>query len=332
MDDDRERRSQRLPGWSARGVRFHAERWLLLAGVAAITCVVFPAPRVPSSPVYDIGEVARQTIIAPIPFVVRKSDDEIAREGEARALAVPPVYRFSVAGYAAALDAARAFFDARPPATSIVPDLSQAQPATRLDLSPDETAWLADPAHRRLTRDAVLRFLSRSLLLGVADVGALKAEHRERITVMRGDSERVIPRDSVRTFSDLMAEAERAVPDGAGLVGERTFRRLVAGFFYPTIVADPDLTERRREPFRSGVDSIKFAVPAGARIVGARELVSTEVRDKLLGMRDALRRRGTEGALNATTLAGPFLYDAMVLAPFWLLIMLYRRETYRSAR
>jgi uncharacterized domain HDIG len=181
-------------------------------------------------------------------------------------------------------------------------------------------------------RDGVIRFFSRWLLTGVADAGAFRAEHRDRITLLRADSERVVPRDSIRTFSDLMALAEAGAPPGIGPVGERTFRRLVAGFFYPTIVPDLDLTDRRREQFRAGVDSIKYAVPAGERIVGARELVSPEVRDKLLGLRDALRRRGTTGALNATTLGGPFLYDAMVLAPFWLLIMLYRRETYRSVR
>ncbi len=329
MEDARERRPHRLPGWSPRGVRFHLARWLLLAAVAAITCVVFPAPRGPASPVYDAGEVARQTIIAPIPFVVRKSDDEIAREGEARALAVPPVYRFSPSGYAAALDAARDFFSNRTPST-LVPDLN-ATPAARLNLADDERAWIADPVHRRIMRDAVLAFLSRSLLPGVADVGALRAEHRDRVTLIRADSERAVPRDSVRTFGDLMTAADRAAPAG-GPVAERTFRHLVAGFFYPTIVPDADLTERRRERFRTGVDSIKFAVPAGERIVGARELVSTEVRDKLLGLRDALRRRGTAGAFTATTLAGPFLYDAMVLAPFWLLVLLYRRETYRSIR
>ena len=332
MDDERERRSQRLPGWSGRGLRFHTARWLLLAAVAAITCIVFPAPRLPSTPVYDAGEVARQTIIAPIPFIVRKSDEEIAREGEARALAVPPVYRFSAAAYRAALDAARDFFDSRPPASSLVPDLNRSPSASRVDLSAEESAWLADRDHRRLMRDAVLRFLSRTLLAGVADVGALRSEHRDRITLVRADSEPVVPRDSVRTFSDLMAAAESAAPPSAGVTGGRVFRRLVAAFFYPTVVPDLDLTERRRDQFRAGVDSIKFAVPAGERLVGARELVSTEVRDKLLGLRDALRRRGTEGALNAATLAGPFLYDAMVLAPFWLLIMLYRRETYRSGR
>jgi hypothetical protein len=177
MDEERERRSQRLPGWSPRGLRFHAGRWLLLAAIAAVTCLVFPAPRVPSSPVYDAGETARQTIIAPIPFIVRKSDDEIAREGEARALAVPPVYRFSAAAYAAAISAARSFFDTRRPAETLVPDLGDMPAGARLDLSAEESAWLADPAHRRLMREAVLRFMSRWLVAGVADAGAFRAEH-----------------------------------------------------------------------------------------------------------------------------------------------------------
>ena len=49
----------------------------------------------------------------------------------------------------------------------------------------------------------------------------------------------------------------------------------------------------------------------------------TEVRDKLLGLRDALRRRGA-GGLSAATLPGPFLYDALVLSAVLAPLMLYR--------
>ncbi len=315
---------------TGRGRRFHLLRWSLLAAVAAVTCLVFPAPRVRSSPVYDVGEVAARTISAPIPFIVRKSDDEIAREGDARALAVPPVFRYSPAGYAAALSAARDFFD-RPPAEPSLPDFRVGARAQEVSLTPDEAQYLADPGRRRAMRDAVIGFLSRSLVVGVADAGALRTEHRQRIALVRADNERMLPRDSIRTFSDFMAAAEGAGPAGAGAAGERTFRRLIGAFFYPTIVPDADLTARRREQFRVGVDSIKYAVPAGERIATAKELVSTEVRDKLLGLRDALRRRGTAG-LGVASVAGPFLYDAMVLAPFWLLLMFYRRETYAHIR
>ena len=68
MDEERERRSQRLPGWSPRGMRFHAGRWLLLAAIAAVTCVVFPAPRVSQSAtvMWTPGRGERRTCSMPL--------------------------------------------------------------------------------------------------------------------------------------------------------------------------------------------------------------------------------------------------------------------------
>ncbi|MBA2627102.1 MAG: HDIG domain-containing protein [Gemmatimonadales bacterium] len=330
MDEGHGRELQDLPVRGGRGIRLHALRWGLLAAVAALTCLVYPAPRVPASPVYEANEKAARTIIAPIPFIVRKSDDEIAREGDRRALAVRPVYRFSAAALASALTAARDFF--HPPARpGVLPELELAQSPARVRQEQDEARHLADPVQRAALRTALLSFLSRTLSEGVADAGALRAERSDRIYLLRADAERVVPRDSVLTFADFMDRAERAAPADAGPVGERLFRRLAAAFFYPTIVADPALTARRREQFRLGVDSVKYDVPAGERIVGAHEVVSPEVRDKLLGLRDALQRRGTAGP-GAASILGPFLYNALILAPFWLLAMFYRRDTYARFR
>ncbi len=334
MDDARARARDRerthLPVRGGRGLRLHATRWALLAFVAALTCLVYPAPRVVTSPVYDVGEKAVRTVVAPIPFLVRKGEDEIAREAEARALAVRPVYRFSAAAYASALTAARDFFEV-PARDGVIPQLGVVQPSTRISLAADEERYLSDPARRADMRDAITTFLERTLTDGVADAGALRSERSDRISLLRADEERRVLRDSVLTFADFMNRAEGAAPPNAGPVGERTFRRLAAAFFYPTIVPDPALTANRRERFRLGVDSVKYSVPIGERIVGAREIVSTEVRDKLLGLRDELRRRGT-GGLSAVSLVGPFLYNALVLSTFWLLVMFYRRETYVRLR
>ncbi len=319
--------------WPGRGLRVHGPRWGLLAAVAVLTCVVFPAPQVPSSPVYDVGEAASRTIVAPIPFIVRKTDDEIAREGDTRALAIRPVYRFTSAGYAAALSAAHNFFD-KTSRTATGPDgaaYNLAPPPDSVELSPDEARYLGDPARRSAMRSAITRFLARTLSRGVADAGAIRAERAGRISLLRADGERLVSRDSILTFTDFMLEAENGAPADAGSAGERTFRHLAAAFFYPTIIPDADETARRRERFRLTLDSIKYAVPVGERIVAARELVSPEVRDKLLGLRDALRRRGTNGT-GAASFAGPFLYDALVLSPFWLLLTFYRRETYARLR
>jgi hypothetical protein len=94
-------------------VRYHGARWLLLVFVAVVTYGVFPAPASGPGTIPSIGAVAGRDVIAPLPFVVRKSPEQLEREGEALARTVRPVYRFSSTAYDSALGAAREFLAAR---------------------------------------------------------------------------------------------------------------------------------------------------------------------------------------------------------------------------
>jgi cyclic-di-AMP phosphodiesterase PgpH len=59
--------------------------------------------------------------------------------------------------------------------------------------------------------------------------------------------------------------------------------------------------------------------------------VSEEVRAKLIGLHQELQRRGSEAFWTAGAVGG-FLYNALVLSVFWLLMLFYRRGTYRELR
>ena len=333
MTDDRHANPANWPeAGTAASLRFHLSRWSLLVIVAVVTYLAFPAPETISSPVFTVGETADRTVIAPIPFTVRKSEEEIAREGESRAQLVRPVYRFEPVRHDSVMTSLRRFFAAVDQAAPAGPAaVARAAETADVRLSADEAAYLTEGRRRGLLADSLTRFMSRLLNAGVTDAGVLREETSEIVTVERAGRERTVARDSITTFSDLVERAESDAPPAGDPTGQRIFRRLVANFFQPTLVYDAETTAGRRGQLRLEVDSLKYRVRAGERIVGIRDEVSPEVRDKLLGLRDELRRRGTDGQV-ARIITGPLIYNILLLAPFWLLMLLYRRETYAELR
>jgi putative nucleotidyltransferase with HDIG domain len=326
----------RLESWSGASLsaraRFHLVRWGPLLALALLTYFAFPPHVGIGSPIPSTGQISRRAVIAPFAYDVRKSPEEIAREGESRALTAQPVYRFSPTAYDSALAAARGFFADLDRAAAVKgTDSLQKVVASRVRLGPDETQYLADSTSRRQLQEVFTHFLAEALSRGVADAGAVRGEASRVIALRRGESERIVPRDSVFTFADLMEQAEAAGTNLPTAVGQRTLRRLVGAFYHPTIVVDPLVTAARREQLRGSVDPIKYSVRTGERIVRAGEPVTEEARAKLITLQEEHRRRGT-GGLFIRSAAGALLYNTLVLSAFWLLIMFYRRESYSHLR
>jgi putative nucleotidyltransferase with HDIG domain len=312
-------------------IKFHLIRWVPLLVAALVTYALFPPPTGVLSRVPEVGQRAERTVVAPFPYQVRKSTDEMAREGEARALTAQPVYRFSPTAYDSALAAAREFFGDLERASAQSPELMRAVAASQAHLGPEETRYLADPQRRHAMQELVTHFLGETLSRGVADAGVVRGEPSRLITLRRNDTERVVARDSILTFADLMEQAEAAgivVEDPAG---QRTLRRIVGAFYHPTIVPDPTLTTARRERLRASVDPVRYGVRAGERITAAGQTVTEEIRSKLIALHQELERRGSVGFWTPGAVGG-LLYNAIVLSVFWLLMVFYRRETYAETR
>ncbi|HJS46511.1 MAG TPA: HDIG domain-containing protein, partial [Gemmatimonadales bacterium] len=180
-------------------------------------------------------------------------------------------------------------------------------------------------------RDALDGFLSRYLGEGVADAAAILAEPSGELALQRGGRERIVRRDSVLTFADFVDRADGALPRARGEDAQRVFRKLAAASFRPSVVPDPRETEARRAEARSGVDSVKAVVPAGELIVGARQVVSESARERLLALREVERRMAVRTGLVRRGLA-PVLYNLAILGICWLLLALYRRETWGDLR
>ncbi len=332
MPDERPPESAERPASAGARWRYHAVRWGLLLLVAFATHLAFPTPDIIQIPTFSVGQTADRTVVAPISFVVRKSEEEIGREGEERALAVRPVYRFDAQARdsaVAALNRFLALVDAAAPSGAAI--VARAGETRSVSLSQDEAEWLSDPANRASVRDSLVNFVNGLLSNGIADAGTVRAERSEVIVLLRNGQERLVPRSSLITFSDFVERSDRAAVPAEDALGQRVFRRIAASFFRPTIVYDADLTESRRGQLRLNVDSLRFRVAAGEQIVEAGDGVTVEIRDKLLHLREELRRRGTQGFLGRT-LVGALLTNALLLAPLWLLLMLYRRESYARLR
>jgi putative nucleotidyltransferase with HDIG domain len=312
--------------------RFHLVRWAPLFAVAILTYLAFPPHVGVGIPVPAVGQIAKRDVVAPFAFEVRKSPEEIAREGESRALTAQPVYRFSPTAYDSSLAAARGFFaDLARADQAGGPDSVQKVVNSRIRLGPEETRFLADSTNRRQIQEVFTHFLAEGLSRGVADAGAILGEVSPVIALRRGETERIVPRDSILTFADLMEQAEAAGINLPTAAGQRTLRRLVGAFYHPTIVVDPLVTAARRQQLRGSVDPLKYSVRTGERIVRAGEPVTEEGRAKLLTLLEEHRRRGT-GGLAVRSAAGALLYNAMVLSAFWLLMTFYRRESYNHLR
>jgi cyclic-di-AMP phosphodiesterase PgpH len=312
--------------------RFHLARWAPLLAVAFLTYLAFPPHLGVGSPVPSVGQISKRAVVAPFAFDVRKTPEEIAREGESRALTAQPVYRFSPTAYDSSLTAARAFFaDLERADKAGGPDSVSAVVGAEIRLGPEETKFLTDSTNRRQIQEVFTHFLAEALSRGVADAGGIRGEISPVIALRRGETERIVPRDSVATFADLMEQAEAAGINLPTAVGQRTLRRLVGAFYHPTIVVDPLVTASRREQLRGSVDPIKYSVRTGERIVGAGEPVTEEARAKLLTLVEEHERRGS-GVLVVRSTAGALLYNVLILSAFWLLILFYRRESYAHLR
>ena len=320
--------------WASPGerLRFHLVRWAPLVAVALLTYVAFPPPIGIGAPLPAVGEISKRAVVAPFAFEVRKSPEEIAREGQSRALTAQPVYRFSATAYDSSLASARGFFaELERASESGGPDAVEAAIASRVRLGPQETRYLVDSTSRRRLQEVATHFLAEGLQRGVADAGAMRGEGSKDVSLRRGETERIVPRDSILTFADLMEQAEAAGTNLPTAAGQRTLRRLVGAFYRPTIVLDPFITTARREQLRGSVDPVKYSVRTGERILRAGEPVTDEARAKLVSLREEHRLRGT-GGLALRSAAGALLYNAIVLSAFWMLIVFYKRDSYAQLR
>ncbi len=311
------------------GPRDHLARVALAALVGAIAFVAFPRSAY-QLPDLAVGSVAGADVIAPVRFLVLRDEAARAREAEELAATVKPIIVVRRDAANAAVRAAAAFFARLDSAQASGGALEPVAAAAGVAIPAPELAELARPASRQRWQAAVARALALTAS-GFLPPGIAAAELGREVVLRTAASERIVPVESVGTFSDFLARADDLAP-GSDRAAEQLFVRLVGGFFQPTLVFERDETERRRDALRRTVDSVEAVVLAGQRVVGAHEVVTEQALRRLEALRRALGGGpGTRGAATLRVLGGIGLSTLVVLL-FGVLCWLFRRELYASWR
>lgn len=325
-------------GMSRHGRRvlaFHGPRVALGVGLAVLTYMLFPASPAVDFPIYEIGSVASDNVIAPFAFRVLKSNAELQSERDAVARGVEPVYDF----VPAALDSARRSLSVFASSITqvstgspqlVVGAIQRAAASWGMGLSVGQAAYLASERRRAALFQSLDRVFTRWLSAGVASSGALDSV-RGAIVVRSGREDRRVDSDSVATFNMLVSRARLIHPDPGSAVGDSLYMRLLATFFHPTIVPDRAATELRRDDVRQSVAAAKYEVLAGEKIIGANEVVGREQNEKLRALHDAVDKyRGSQRGFRRVV--GSILFDFLLVALLGITLLIFRPIVYQTFR
>ena len=314
---------------------FHGSRVGVAVALAVLTYVLFPASPAVDLPVYEVGSVASDNVIAPFAFRVLKTPAELKAERDAVVRAVEPVYDFVPAALDSARQALAAFNSAINEAASADPS-SQAIGTQRaaaswgIQVTVPQAQYLATERRRAALVLALTRVFDRWLSMGVASAGAMDSVHGP-IIVRSGREDRRTLSDSIVTFSMLVSRARLIHPDAGSPIGDALYIRLLATFFHPTIVPDRAATDLRREDARRSVSISKHDVLAGEKIVGANEVVGHEQNEKLRALHDAVdSSHGGKGA--GRRVVGSILFDFLLIALLGLTIVICEPRIYNNFR
>ena len=314
-------------------VRYHAARWAWVPVLAGLVAIAFPRSAGELARLLEAGAVASQDVVAPFNFVVNKSDEELRREADELAASARPIYEFQARAYDSATAALEGFFEVVGRAAGRgAPAVIKAAQGVGLALTPDEAAYLQRNGRRDNLERALTNLFERTLGEGVAVTSALRADQAREFIIRRRGTETAGARTQVLTFARYLTIAKAEHPDPGSSAGDAVYLKLAGHFFRPTLSANRQETERRRDELRRSVDPSKYVVRAGDRLVAAHEIVTTETAERLRALHQEMLRRGSASSPTIAGILGALLRDSLVLGLFWVLMVFYRRETYRDAR
>ncbi len=322
-------------------VAYHGLRIALLVLLAVVTYLLFPNAPAVDSPIFEVGSVATENVIAPFAFVVPKSPAALAQEREELAQSVKPILEYRPAALDSAQNQLRAFIDslsvtvqrgvdAHATAAAQRTSLIAAAGLQGVTLTPQEADYLVPGARRRAMLDSVRRAYARWLSAGIA-AGATVDNLRGNVIVRREGQERSVMVDSLLSFASLLSRSRAFEPDPNSSVASALYLKLLSAFFRPTVTLDQFATEQRRQELRNSVNVNEYMVRAGEKVVGAHEVVGQAEFEKMRALHDAMQAR-TRGQRALGRIAGSVAYNALVLAIFGIAIVLFRPQLYSAFR
>jgi putative nucleotidyltransferase with HDIG domain len=323
------------------GLVHHGARVIVLFASALIFQGLFPVAPAPDFPVLELGMVANEDVIAQVDFDIPKSAMELQQEQISAAAAANPVFDVVPAAVDSMILRVDAFFDRIDSIAGATPDvqrraqaLADAFDAAQVSASSEAVRAMADRTTRNAVRSAVLLAVREDLPSGYAAAAETSRVDRPRVLLRDGADEAVVPLDSLRTGTQFFDRVQRYLGTAGRDPAISTFAGQVAvRYFEPSIRYNPIATENEQGRLRAAVNATKGRVLAGERIIAAHEQVDADVVEKLAAYRtrlDALDR--IEGSGSWSRKAGRFLFDALLLAMFGVLLLFFRPAVYTDLR
>ncbi|HEY0776657.1 MAG TPA: HDIG domain-containing protein, partial [Gemmatirosa sp.] len=313
----------------AQHVRAHVLRAAVGVALAVLLYLLFPSAPVALAPLYDVGSIAPEAVVAPLSFAVPKPAAALAAERAEAAAAVAPVFVRRPEG----LDSAHARLAALDSALAGAPSAERLA-AYGVRLTAPELALVRDPRRLRAAIDSARQLLDAWLPRGVVQTSALRDVRGPIAVVERGSNGprplAIADADSVVTFATFLARAAR--PSAADPAA--TLRiKLLSASFAPTLVADQAETDRRREAAARTVPATRGTVRAGERIIGAREVVGRDEYERLRALRAIEQQRAsTTAGAHVARVIGAVLHNLVLLVIVGVVLFLFRPTLYASFR
>lgn len=326
--------------WPA-GVLHHGARVLLLAGLALSVLLLFPVAQVPDFPVLEKGMVADEDIIAQAAFPIYKSQAELARERAEAAAGVAPIFEYVPASQDTMLERIRLFIARVDSATTAQPGdppidgrLRDVLSAYGLIVTQPALEVLASPGARAELARAVEQAIRIELPAGIASGSDLEQAVAPQFRLRRDGTERLLPRDSLRTASRFFERAAAHLPAAASAEMAELQRLILIRFFQESVRLDEVATEAARDRARQAVPVVAGHVLKGEKVIGAHEQVRDAELERVRAYRQHLARVGQlgEGGGSFGRAFGAFLFGALVLSIFGLLLYFFRPAVYHDFR
>ncbi|MDQ6830414.1 MAG: hypothetical protein M3081_16265, partial [Gemmatimonadota bacterium] len=200
---------------------YHLARLAPLGVIAAVTYLFFPAAPAVDSPVYEVGSVAAQSVIAPFAFTVHKAPSELARERDELSRSAQPILVYNGSAVDSSLKQLRAFTDsiATVPREGSTAAIQRTASKLGLRLSTAEAEYLAFPGRRQAMEAGVRRVFQRWLPAGITSSAGLEGIRGE-VIVRRGSDERSMLADSLLSFGSFLGRARAMHPDPNSSAGD----------------------------------------------------------------------------------------------------------------
>jgi cyclic-di-AMP phosphodiesterase PgpH len=321
------------------GAWHHGSRAGLLLLLALVVSFLFPADPGLDVTRYQVGMVASEDVIASVTFGVPKSPEELQREREEAARAVPPTFRFRPDAAEAMVASLETFFDnvqAAAGSQGASDELGRLLSDLGIGASAPQRALLLDASVRRTLETAAFRAAREILPEGVLDEAARhEPAAAGRIVVVDPDgAERYMARDSVLSAATFYERAGGLLPASASPQLHDLLRLTLIRFMNPTLRYDAEASESDRDAARRAVPTSRATVLQGEAVVRANQQVGETEVERLQAYEEELRARGQlqERGFEFSVFAGSVFLNLLILAVYGFLLYLFRKDVYHNFR